>query len=223
MMNIGKVMIMKMRNRGISRLLEKGMLMPYHFCLYSRAVFSGVVEEVLVNLMLTEAALPQSSTSPTISSHPTWWVYGWTWICINTSVSSTRSILGLVPTSQSSVFPEQTARALSLKRGHLMPSPIPKRNSWYIFFPSKVDIHTRIRNIFSETFLINIHPEIIVYDQSISNVTGQNSYKSIPKMAKLILPFRFHQKIWKRKMGVSYSLKTVMHKGGEVWCHVELV
>ena len=66
------------------------------------------------------------------------------------------------------------------------------------FPPSKVEINSRIRNILFESPFIKVHPKIIPHYQSVANITGKKSDKSIPKVAQLLLPFRYYQKFVKK-------------------------
>ena len=62
---------MKMINHVIMRVLERGGLMPYCLCWYSREKFSREVGEVVVNLMRKEVDILQLSTPLPISIHHT--------------------------------------------------------------------------------------------------------------------------------------------------------
>ena len=75
-MEMGKGMVMKMSNNVMERVLDRGKSMPYHLCQDPRESFSGVVREMVVNLMWIEAELLWLSAPPPISSHPILWVYG---------------------------------------------------------------------------------------------------------------------------------------------------
>ena len=93
------------------------------------------------------------------------------------------------------------------------------------FFRDKVYIDSGIINILSEKPLIKFHPKIITRDQSISNVTGQKSDKSIPEMSQLPLTFRFHHTFstnynWCQFLFVN---KNTVRKCGEVWFYVDPV
>ena len=49
--NIRKGRVTKMRNFGIMTLLDRGRLVSYHLCRYSRVIFAGVVGGVDTNQM----------------------------------------------------------------------------------------------------------------------------------------------------------------------------
>ena len=70
-MKTRKGMIMSRRKYEMMRLLERGRLIPYCLCWYSREIFVGGVGKVVVNLMRTRPELLWSSKLHTNSIHPT--------------------------------------------------------------------------------------------------------------------------------------------------------
>ena len=70
------------------------------------------------------------------------------------------------------------------------------------FIPDRVDIESFIIKIHSENPLIKAHRKIISCYQSFVNVTVQNPYKSIPKMALLSLISRCCHNFSKNIMSV---------------------
>ena len=76
-----------------------------------------------------------------------------------------------------------------------------------------------------KTTLIKNHPNIFSHYQSVAGLTGIKSDKYISKMAQLPLPFRFRHNFSTNDDGcqLCFGNKNVIHKGGEVWHHIEIV
>ena len=79
---------------------------------------------------------------------------------------------------------------LVLEKGTLTAVKKPHKELMVQFVSAKVDIDAITINIISDNLLIKVHPKIITCNQSIENIKGRKSYKSIPKMVWLPIPFR---------------------------------
>ena len=93
------------------------------------------------------------------------------------------------------------------------------------FIPNKFYIDARTREILYENPLIKFHPKTIARDQLIANTTRKNSYNFIPKIARLNLTFRCWHNFATKDDGYQFFFgnKNVIHKGREVWCHIEII